>query len=221
MKLDCLLFDLDGVIADSRYAIARSINHALSVHDLPEQPEPALLHYIGPPLLHAFRDLLGRLDADPALAHACVAAYRERYETACLVETLPYPGVDRAVETLAARMPLAVATSKPTHFAEPILAELGLRESFRGVFGPTLEAKDETKPATVARALAALGGPGRAAIVGDRRHDVEAARENGIGSIGVTWGFGSRDELTLAGADQVVDSPAELMALLFPESGRS
>lgn len=212
---EALLFDLDGVIADSRYAITRSMNHALRAHGLPEQPEASLQRLIGPPLLHAFRELLGRVGGDAALADACVASYRERYESACRVETLPYPGVDRLVERLAARMPLVVATSKPRHFAEPILEELGLRGSFRSVVGPELDAREEPKSRTVARALAGLGASHRpVAIVGDRHFDVRAGREHGIGTIGVTWGFGSREELESAGADLVVDSPAELLAEL-------
>jgi phosphoglycolate phosphatase len=213
-RLACLLFDLDGVIADSRVAITRSINHALGAHGLPAQPEAALVGYIGPPLLNAFQDLLARLGADPGLAEPCVAAYRERYATACLVETLPYPGVSRVVERLSARMPLAVATSKPVAFAEPILAELGLRESFRAVVGPPLDPRSEPKARTVARALAALGHRGPAGIVGDREHDVAAGRANALVTIGVTWGFGSRRELVASGADHVLDHPDELLALV-------
>jgi phosphoglycolate phosphatase len=216
---DVLLFDLDGVIADSRHAITRSINFALSAHGLPAQDEVGLQRFIGPPLLGAFQELLADLGGDPALGPACVAAYRERYADACLVETLPYPGVDRVVERLAARLPLAVATSKPTRFAEPILVELGLRGSFRAVVGPSLDARSEPKAETVARALAALGGPRRAAIVGDRHHDVTAGRENGITTIGVTWGFGDRVELERAGADRVIDGPEELLALVDDAAG--
>jgi len=206
-----LLFDLDGVIADSRYAITRSINHALEAHGLRRRPERELERYIGPPLLEAFSEILAAEGADVELAEACVALYRERYQESCLVETLPYPGVDRVVERLAGRLPLAVATSKPTHFADPILAELGLRGSFRAVFGPGLDAKKETKTETVARALAELGHPTSVAIVGDRHHDVVAGQANGIGTIAVTWGFGSREELEGARADVVLDTPEALL----------
>ncbi len=212
--LDALLFDLDGVIADSRYAITRSMNHALRVHGIPEQPEEELVGLIGPPLLHAFEVVLGRIGADLRFAEGCVGAYRERYAEACLVETLPYPGVDRLVETLAGRMPLVVATSKPTHFAEPILEELGLRSSFRAVVGPELSARAETKSETVARAVETLGRPKRAAIIGDRHFDVNAGREHGLATIGVTWGFGSREELEEAGADHVFDTPEALLESL-------
>lgn len=208
----CLLFDLDGVIADSRFAITRSMNHALVAHGLRARPECDLERYIGPPLREAFSEILVAEGADPALAAGCVTAYRERYGEACLVETLPYPGVDRVVERLAARLPLAVATSKPAHFAGPILVELGLRESFRAVVGPSLEAGAESKTETVARALAVMGDPRPVALVGDRRHDVVAGRANGIVTIGVTWGFGSRAELEGAGADVLLDSPEALLA---------
>jgi len=208
----CLLFDLDGVIADSRFAITRSINHALVAHGLAARSERELERFIGPPLLEAFSEILAAEGADPSLAEGCVAAYRERYGEACLVETLPYPGVARVVERLAGRLPLAVATSKPAHFADPILVELGLRDSFRAVVGPSLDAKAERKAETVARALLALGEPRPAAIVGDRHHDVAAGRANGIATIGITWGFGSRAELEGAGADVLLDSPEALLA---------
>lgn len=207
----CLLFDLDGVIADSRHAITRSINHALEAHGLPAQPERGLERFIGPPLVDSFAELLAELGGSASLAGPCVAAYRQRYETACVVETLPYPGVGRVVERLAAQLPLAVATSKPVHFAEPILGTLGLREAFRAVVGPSLTALKEPKSATVARALDALGRPGPAALVGDRRHDVAAGQANGVDTIGVTWGFGSRAELEAAGADFVVETPEALL----------
>ena len=207
----CLLFDLDGVIADSRYAITRSINHALEVHELPTQPENELERYIGPPLLHSFSEILAGLDADPRLAKGCVAAYRDRYTDACRLETTVYPGVDRVVERLAEQLPLAVATSKPSLFADLILTELRLRDSFRAVVGPALDATSEPKRTTVARALDALGRPGTAAIVGDRHHDVAAGQANDIATIGVTWGFGSREELEAAGADLIVDTPAALL----------
>jgi phosphoglycolate phosphatase len=210
----CLLFDLDGVIADSRVAITRCMNHALAGHGLETRPEAELARHIGPPLVVAFRELLAAQEADPALAEACVALYRERYETACVVETMLYAGVDRAVERLAARRPLAVATSKPTHYAEPILRELGLREAFRAVVGPSLDPAGEPKSATVGRALAALDVPGPGVMVGDRRHDVEAARAHGLAAVGVTWGFGTREELETAGADRILDVPHDLTTLL-------
>jgi phosphoglycolate phosphatase len=208
-----LLFDLDGVLADSRVAIARSMNHALVAVGLTPAPEASLHPLIGPPLHAAFEELLAARGADVSLADACVAHYRERYATACVQETLPMAGVPEAVAALMPRVPLAVVTSKPVEFARPILATLGLAESFRAVIGPTLSARSEPKEVTLGRALAVFEER-PAAIVGDRHHDVEAGRAHGLYTVGVTWGIGSEAELRAAGASHIVHRPDELVALL-------
>jgi phosphoglycolate phosphatase len=214
MRREWLLFDLDGVLADSRVAIARSLNHAFAEVGVAPFPEAELHPWIGPPLHAAFEALLALRGADSRLADACVTHYRARYRTACVEETLPMAGMPEAVAALAARRPLAVATSKPVEFARPILETLGLAGAFRAVVGPSLAARSEPKTITVGRALEALRGERAAAIVGDRHHDVEAGRAHALFTVGVTWGIGSEDELRAAGADAVVHRPHDLVALL-------
>jgi phosphoglycolate phosphatase len=208
-----VLFDLDGVLVDSRVAIANSMNHALVAVGLGTVPAEALHRLIGPPLHAAFEELLAARGADVSLADACVAHYRARYETACVEETLPMDGVADVVAALAERVPLVVATSKPVEFARPILETLGLAAAFQAVVGPALAARSEPKTVTVGRALAVLEGR-PAAIVGDRHHDVEAGRAHGLLTVGVTWGIGSEHELRSAGADHIVHRPGELIELL-------
>jgi phosphoglycolate phosphatase len=208
------LFDLDGVLVDSRVAIARSMNHALAAWGLPPRPEAELHPLIGPPLHDAFAEVLAAQRADPSLVGACVARYRERYRDACLEETLVMEGVAEALAVLAERVELAVATSKPVEFARPILETLGLARFFRAVAGPSLTTRSEPKAETVARALAALRRRGPTAIVGDRSHDVAAGRVHGLVTVGVTWGTGSERELRDAGVNHLVRSPAELVELL-------
>ena len=113
-------------------------------------------------------------------------------------------------------MPVAVATTKPRAFAEPLCERLGLAPSLRAVVGPELDAPEEVKTVTVRRALEALGlSPGAdAPLVGDRSHDVEAARANGIRCVGVLWGIGDEAELRAAGADPIVGSPDDLVGAL-------
>ncbi len=218
--LRAILFDLDGVLVDSRAPIARSINHALVRHGLPPRPEESLHRWIGPPLHDAFVRLLTETGTAVALAPSCVAAYREHYRTACLEETRAFPGVADLLARLSERAALAVATSKPVEFAGAILQVLGLAASFRVVAGPPLDVPAEPKHETVERALARLGLPARAAapalMVGDRRFDVEAGKAHGLRTVGVTWGIGSARELRAAGADDLVGSPEELEALLEP-----
>jgi phosphoglycolate phosphatase len=214
MRFAGVLFDLDGVLVDSRVAISRSMNHALRSCGLEAWPEARLHPLIGPPLHDAFGQVLAEQGGDPELVDACVARYRERYVDACVEETLANAGLAETLAELAGRLALGVATSKPEAYAVPILETLELAHFFGAVVGPSLDARSEPKTRTVARALLALGAPGPVAMVGDRLHDVVAGRANGLATVGVTWGIGSRDELRDAGADHVIDAPAELADLL-------
>jgi phosphoglycolate phosphatase len=207
-----VLFDLDGVLVDSRGAITGCINHALAARGLPERPQGDLQRFIGPPLAVAFAELTSE-PVESDLVAACVSAYRGRYADVSLRETEVFDGIREVLRQLADDHRLAVATSKPRAMAEPILEVLGLREHFEVVAGPDLGALAETKAATIRSALDALG-PVRAVMVGDRSFDIRGAHAHGLAAIGVAWGIGGADELTAAGADVVVASPAGLPAAI-------
>jgi phosphoglycolate phosphatase len=206
-----ILFDLDGVLVDSRAAITTSLNHALRAGRHAEREPEELYAYIGPALADAFAELLGEPRESDAVV-ACVAAYREDYRQASLRLTTLVPGMTDVIGDLARRHRLAIASSKPIAFSEPILDMLGIRRHFQAVTGPDLNPFGETKTATIAAALEIVGRP--AVMVGDRRHDVAGAHANGIPCIGVTWGIGTAAELESAGADAIVAEPRELRARL-------
>lgn len=213
---DAVFFDLDGCLVDSDRAIPRAYNEALAVLGLPPQPVASLRRFIGPPLLEGFTTLLTELGSDPAQAIEGVAAYREVYGDIALADTELIPGIERVLDALDG-VPLAVVTSKPVFFAEPILESVGLGGRFRGVYAPELRATTEPKAVALARALEEVVPdvpPGRTAMVGDRSHDVVAGRNCGTRTVGVTWGAGDRDELVAAGADRIVDDPGSLPAAL-------
>jgi phosphoglycolate phosphatase len=207
-----VLFDLDGVLLDSRTAIVRCIQHGLRSAGAPVPEAAELERFIGPPLIDAFAELAG-----PELADACLAAYRERYVWSSLEETTVVPGAAEALAEVASLVPVAVATTKPRAFAEPLCERLGLSPSLRAVVGPELDAPEEVKATTVRRALEAVGlSPGAdAPLVGDRSHDAEAARANGLRCVGVLWGIGDEAELRAAGADPIVAVPTDLPAALL------
>jgi phosphoglycolate phosphatase len=204
-----VLFDLDGVLADSRAAITTCINRALREGDHAEHPAPELERFIGPALADVFAELLGQPRDDEAVV-ACVAAYRRIYATESLRLTTLVPGVEEMLDEID--QPKAIASSKPVAFSEPILERLGIRHHFAAVEGPDLNPFGETKATTIAKALEAVGRP--AVMVGDRRHDVEGARVNGIPCIGVAWGIGSRAELENAGAVAIAPRPEDLPEML-------
>jgi phosphoglycolate phosphatase len=218
MDAAVVLFDLDGVLADSRAAIAGCMNHALAAGGHAVQPQADLHRFIGPPLPLAFAELVGE-PVDSAAVAACIASYRERYATASLTDTVVMPGIAGALAGLAEAHRLGVATSKPRAFAEPLLEALGLRPFFAAVAGPELSTPVEDKTTTVGAALRALGATG-GAMVGDTSFDMVAAHAHGLRAVGVTWGIGSEEELRAAGADVLVHEPAALAAALSPRAAR-
>jgi phosphoglycolate phosphatase len=206
---EVVLFDLDGVIADSRRAITSCMNAALEAFGHAARPEEELRRYIGPSLSFGFAELMGVDPRDPAV-EACVHAYRERYVEVFLEETPAYPGVVEAISALADGRRLGIATSKPRRFAEPLLEALGVRPFFEIVAAPALEVHVESKTETVGEAIAALGGVERGAMVGDRHVDMRAAKVHGLRAVGALWGFGGEGELREAGADVLVAAPTGL-----------
>ncbi|MFA9432131.1 HAD hydrolase-like protein [Egicoccus sp. AB-alg2] len=210
-------FDLDGCLVDSRAAIASCINHALVDAGLEPHDEAALHRFIGPPLLETFTSLLTSAGHDPAGATTCIDAYRSRYAEVSLTHTTAVPGIAEVLAAVATQRSVLVVTSKPREFAAPILAAVGLAGHVEEVHAPALSALEEAKAAALRRALAPFGDaldPAAVWMVGDRHHDVDAGRAVGTRTLGVTWGIGDRAELEAAGADVVVDTPADLLGHL-------
>ena len=212
-----LCFDLDGVIADSSVAIPAAINAALEPAGLGPLSVEALRPWIGPPLLESFAQLLVDEGRDPAAAAEFVGRYRMHYPALATALTRGYPGIPEMLAELAPVADLVIVTSKPEEFAVPILDGLGLLGRFQAVFAPPLDEVDEPKVATLEKALAeyAIGRPPFAAVmVGDRKHDIEAAHANGLLAIGALWGFGSWRELVEAGADFLAEQPPDVREIV-------
>jgi phosphoglycolate phosphatase len=209
---DAAIFDFDGVIIDSREAVRAAVNGTLVQHGFQAQPPGAVDRFIGPPVLAAFAELTGEPERSDLVA-ACVATYNQRYEAVYLEQTPLVEGIAGVLGALS--LPLALATAKPAEFVAPLLHALLIEAHFQFVFAPALSALDERKTVTVAKALQALKA-NQPVIIGDRAFDIEAAHDNGVRAIGVTWGIGRRAELHDAGADVIVERPAELLALLAP-----
>ncbi len=204
MTPSTVLFDLDGVLVDSRAAFTASVNHALGEYGLPAREPGELRRFIGPPLRGTFETLgvaVGDIDER-------IVAYRDHYAVNGAAATTVFDGVPETLAALSARHRLVIATSKAASLAETIVRELGLAPYFDALHGPADETSAEPKTQTVARALPAI------ALVGDTRYDVEAALANGLRAIGVSWGIGAEDDLRAAGAEAIAHTPGELEALL-------
>jgi phosphoglycolate phosphatase len=206
-----LFFDLDGTLTDPGSGISRCIQHALAALDRPVPSAADLAWCIGPPLRDSFAQLLDT--PDPASIERALALYRERFVAIGMFENAVYPGVRVGLERLSdSGHRLWVVTSKPHVYARRILDHFDLRRRFVGVHGAELSGERSDKPSLVRHALAVERCDTPPVMVGDRRHDVEGARANGLEAVGVLWGYGGRAELEAAGADACVSSMPELVA---------
>ena len=150
-----IFFDLDGVLVDSRVGIVACVNQTLASFDYAPLSATRIEGIIGPPLQAGFASLLSEIGGDERLVPACVAGYRERYErVATNGGTVLQPGIAEMLATVRHGATLAIATSKPLRFAEPIVSALGIRDSFAIICGPTPDVEGESKMATLARAIA-------------------------------------------------------------------
>lgn len=202
-RADAAIFDFDGVIIDSLPPVETAINGALLAHGFAARTTAEIEGCIGPPTLTAFAELTGAAESSQTVA-ACVASYHALYARVYLEQTRLVDGIAEVLRGL--KLPRALATAKEREFVAPLLEHFGIE--FAIVSAPELA---EPKAQTVARALQELGAR-QAVVIGDRHYDIEAARACGLRVIGVTWGFGDRDELR--SADVIVERPAELCALL-------
>ncbi len=208
---DALLFDLDGTLTDNFAGIARSIVYALDRLGVEAPPAAALRQFVGPPLRATFATLLDT-EASDDIEHA-IALYRERYSDVGWRENVVYDGIPEALAALARTRRLFLCTAKPEIYARRIVTLFGLSEFLDGVYGSELGGRHDDKAELFAHLAATERlDATRAVMIGDRSHDLRAARANGARAIGVLWGYGSEAEL--AGADAIVRAPDELPGVL-------
>jgi phosphoglycolate phosphatase len=207
-----VLMDLDGTVSDPAGGVYASFRYALERVGRPWPDDQPLAWIIGPPLSESFRQLLGdRETSAQALQH-----YRTHYAAGALYDNRLYPGMAEAIASLSNDgFRLFVATSKLVTFAEKIVQRFGLASRFERVYGSSLDGRIDKKGDIIAMCLAAEDiDPETCLMVGDREHDVNGARANGLDCIGVTWGYGGADELTAAQALTLCERPSDLAALV-------
>lgn len=211
MRYRYALFDLDGTLTDPSLGITKSIQYALERMGRHVPSREELYCFIGPPLVPAFCEYIGMTEAE---AERAVELYREYFSVTGLFENEPYSGIDDMLGELQSDgVVLAVATSKPELYAKRIVEHFGLARYFERICGATLDSSRSKKGDVIAYTLEGLGiteeERGSVIMIGDRHHDIEGARENGIASMGVLWGFGDEAELIAAGADYIAAAPSD------------
>ena len=206
-----ILFDLDGTLTDPKEGISKSLCHALERMGQ-KSPDPKSLDWcIGPPIQDSIWLILGTDEEEPN--EQCLGYFRERYGKEGLLENKVYEGIPEALTALKkAGHKLVVATSKPEIFTEQILKHFKLAKHFSAVYGSELDGERSKKADLIAHVLKAEGiSASEALMIGDREHDVIGAKVNKVKSLGVLWGYGTREELTKAGVSAVCEKVEDLV----------
>lgn len=206
-----VLFDLDGTLTDSGEGIINCAALALERLGLPVPTREELRVFVGPPLYETFQ----RFGVPADHTDEAIRIYRSRYIPVGMFENTPYPGIKQLLEGLKNEgYTLYVATSKPEEMSVAILERFGLAPYFDRICGASTDTSRSTKDAVIAYLLEQNGVKEDMVMVGDTKYDVLGAKAHGIPAIGVSWGYGSVEEMVEAGAVGIANSMDALLDIL-------
>lgn len=205
-----ILFDLDGTLVNTEEGITKCAQYALEAFGIHEPDAKKLRFFIGPPLVDTFQ---GKFDMSREDAVAAVAKYRERYLPKGIYECKLYDGVEEILRNLKRKgYRIGVASSKPESSCQTILKYFAIDKYFDEVVGATMDGRINSKIEVLNEAIRRmqLTNLNDIVLIGDTRFDVLGAKEAGIDCIGVSFGFGTTEELEAYGAVCICDNMREV-----------
>jgi phosphoglycolate phosphatase len=213
-EIDTILFDLDGTLTNPKEGIVNSILFALKKLRIQENHINKLDSFIGPPLRDSFAK---RYNLNDAQADKAMLYYREYYSAKGIFENILYPGIVEMLETLKSnKYKLYVATSKPTVYAIEVLKHFNIDTYFNEIIGSHLDNTRTDKTEIISHAISNYGlQASHSVMIGDRKHDIIGAKNNAMKTIGVSYGFGSLEELILHKPDFIVHDCQEIKDLFL------
>ncbi|MED1862676.1 HAD family hydrolase [Fictibacillus nanhaiensis] len=210
-----VLFDLDGTLSDPKKGITKSVQFALRRMGITEENLDDLESFIGPPLQQSFSEFYS---FDETQIETAITHYRERFKDIGMYENTLYEHIPSLLQELKENgHTLVIATSKPTVFAEEILNYFNIHHHFDLIVGSNLDGTRTSKTEIIQHILHYYSDQPKELfiMIGDRKHDMIGARNTDIDSIGVTYGYGSIEELTAAKPTTIVKTVSELREVLL------
>lgn len=206
-----ILFDLDGTLTDSGEGIMNCAEFALRHFGIPVPARDTMRVFVGPPLSDTFM----RFGVPESNVQEAIEVYRSRYIPVGKYENTLYPGIYQVLEALHRDgFKLYVATSKPEAMSIEILEHFEIAKFFDRICGASLDSSRSTKDEVIAYLLEEVRPDGNLIMVGDTKYDVLGAAVHKLPTIGVSWGYGTVEDLIEAGAVSIAHSPVELLSLL-------
>ena len=214
-KFKCVLMDLDGTLFDTSEGIMECYKMGLEKFGIFVKDNSELRKVMGPSLYISYRDFYG---LDEVQVKEAVRIYREHYNGGGIYKCRMYEGMENTLKLLKANnLKVGVATSKPQVMAEKILNHFGLDEYFDVICGSELDGSRSDKVELINFALKQVGftDKNEVVMVGDRFYDIKGAIGAGVHSIGVAYGFGTKEELAEAGAEYIVEAPEDILKIVL------
>lgn len=208
-----VLFDLDGTLTDPGRGITNSVAYSLKKFGIEVEDKKELYKFIGPPLYESFMKYYG---FSKEKAETAVEYFREYFRDTGIFENEVYDGIENLLnEIRVSGRKIILATSKPEEFAKRILVHFGLNKYFDFIAGATMDSSRVEKSDVIAYALKeGCYSSENAVMIGDKMHDILGAKKNGLASIGVLFGYGSRDELEKANADFIAETVEDIIKFI-------
>lgn len=208
--MEYILMDLDGTLTNPKLGITKSFQYALRHWNINIDNLDSLCKCIGPPLRDSFIQFF---DFNEEEAQKAIVKFREYFKDTGIFENEVYEGIEAQLQIIKnSGKKIIVATSKLENFARIIIEHFNLEEYFLDICGSSLDESISTKAQVIQYALNKNGitDYSKVVMIGDRNYDIEGAKEIGIASIGVLYGFGSREEMVQAGADKICEKVEDL-----------
>ncbi len=216
MAYNIVLFDLDGTLTDSGEGIINSVIYSLKKRGITEDDREKLKCFVGPPLEESYIRYYGFNDIESKKA---VEYYREYYQEKGIFENNLYNGIENLLLNLKNNgKKLILTTSKPEYYAEKIVRYFKKEKYLDGVIGSNMDGTLTDKKELIEKVLetkCSRSNKSEIVMVGDRKYDIIGAKKNEIKSIGVLYGYGTREELISAGADHIADNIENLNKIII------
>ncbi len=220
IKIELMLFDLDGTLIDSRADLARSVNLLLADLDRPQLSEDKIASFVGDGVRVLTYRCLTATDAnlqppDKEIHEKAIELMHHHYNEQMYVSTTLYPHIKETLQHFKDKRK-AVVTSKEERFTHLILEHFGIDEDFDCIIGGDTVSARKPNPLPVITAIHKLGGTAdQAVMVGDSENDVIAGRDAGAKTCAVSFGFRTAEELQEHSPDVLIDRFDKLKEYFF------
>jgi phosphoglycolate phosphatase len=210
-KVDLLIFDLDGTLADTKDDLATCVNLTLAEIGLPQKSKQEIYGFVGGGVRRLIRQAVGETEED-RFARA-MQIFRKHYLVHLLDTTKLYPGMDDVLEHFKTKKK-AVVTNKAQIYTDPLAEGLRLKDRFNLILGGDNGYPLKPEPEMLLTVLERLSAdPKRTVMIGDGLHDIHASRAAGIAICAVGYGLGNPDDLRKAEPDFFSETVDELKRL--------